>query len=592
MTSRKNLIDVSMGKEAPTLIVKGGKLVNVHTAEVYTEDIAVKGDRIAYVGDSKELKITDMTEVIDARGKYVTPGLIDPHIHLYHAQLNMAQVARALLLCGTTTVAEGFYAIGIVSGIQGIRFCLEEIEKTPLKIVFLIPAIAYWQNEDLGLPKTPNAPSFKEFEEMLEWPECHGIEEAPYIPILRREQEAISLIDKAISQGKIITGHATGLSIGELNAYIAMGASSDHECVTPEEALERVRLGMRVLMREGADAEDVAQVVKALTEKNIDSRYFSFCADVASTPKLVRKGHIDDCIRVAVAKGLNPITAVKAATLNAAESLQVDFEIGSIAPGKIADILLLDELPSFKISMVIANGQPVVRESRFLFELRSIEYPKFMHNTVKLHKTLEPKDFEIRVPKSKGKEVTIRVIGVREGELRTEDRRAIMKVNNGLLCSDVERDLIKVLMVDRFHLSGRIGKSFVQGFKLKWGAIGTTYAPITQNLIVLGTNDRDMCFAANKIAEMGGGHIAVKEGKVLAQMELPLCGLLSDKLLEIVVEEQNKLYEAIRSMGCEFVDPLPILAFLGPAPELGTLKICDKGIVNVTKLRMEPLIVE
>ena len=590
-TARRDLIDVGMGRLAPTLVIKGGKLVNVHTAEIYTIDIAVKGDRIAYVGDAKELKITDRTKVVDARGKYVTPGLIDPHIHLYHAQLNITQVARALLPRGTTTVADGFYAIGIVSGVKGIRFCLKEIKKTPLKIVFIIPALAYYQNKDLSLPKTPNAPTFEDFQEMLDWSDCHGIEEAPYTPILNKEPDIISLLEKAVGQGKIITGHACGLSGGGLNAYLAMGASSDHECGTTDEALERVRLGMRVIMRQGSAATDVAQVVKVITEHNVDTRYFSFCADVASTLKIVRTGHIDDCMRVAVSNGLNPVIAVQAATLNAAELLKIDDEIGSIAPGKIADILLLENLPNFKISMVIADGQLVVKESKFLVELECPEYPKFMYNTVKFQRTLKPKDFEIKAPKGR-KEATVRVIGVRDGTLITEDRRASIRVKDGLLQSDVERDLLKIAMVDRFHLSGSIGKGFVQGFKLKCGAIGTTYAPTTENLILLGTNDRDICLAANMIAEMGGGHIAVKDNHVLAQLELPLCGLLSDEPLEMVIEKQSKLYEVIREMGCEFIDPLSTLAFLGAAPEIGTLKICEKGIVNVPKLRLEPLIVK
>lgn len=590
-TARKDLIEVAVGRAAPTLVIKGGKLVNVHTAEIYPKDIAVKGNRIAYVGDVKELKIIDKTKIIDAKGKYVTPGLIDPHIHLYHTQLNMTQVARALLPRGTTTVAEGFYAIGIVSGVQGIKFCLEEIKKTPLKIVFIIPALAYYQNKDLNLPETPNAPTFKDFQEMLDWSDCHGIEEAPYTPILNNEPDIISLLEKVVGQGKIITGHACGLSGGGLNAYLAMGASSDHECGTKDEALERVRLGMRVIMRQGSAAKDVVQVVKTLTERNVDPRYFSFCADVTSTLKIARTGHIDDCIRVAISNGLNPITAVQAATLNAAELLEVDDEIGSIAPGKIADILLLENLPNFKISMVIANGQLVVKDSKFLVELKCPEYPKFMYDTVAFQRILEPKDFEIKAPKGR-KEVTVRVIGVRDGTLTTEDRRARIKVKDGLLQSDVERDLLKIAMVDRFHLSGRIGKGFVQGFKLRCGAIGTTYAPTTENIIVLGTNDRDLCLAANQIAEIGGGHIAVKDSHILAQLELPLCGLLSDEPLETVIEKQSRLYEVIRQMGCEFIDPLSTLAFLGAAPEIGTLKICEKGIVNVPKLRLEPLIAE
>jgi len=590
-TARKTLIDVAIGRTAPTLIIKGAKLVNVHTSEIYPEDIAVKGDRIAYLGDLSKLKIADETKIIDAKGKFVTPGLIDPHIHLYHAQLNMTQVARALLPCGTTTVAEGFYAVGVVSGVQGIRFCLEEIKKTPLKIVFIIPALAYYQNKDLDLPKTPKGPTFEDFMQMLDWPDCHGIEEAPYTPVLNKEPEIISLFEKAMSQKKIVTGHACGLSGGGLNAYLALGASSDHECGTKEEALERARIGMRVIMRQGSAAKDVVQVVKALTQDKIDPRYFSFCADVASTLKIVRIGHIDDCIRVAISNGLNPITAVQAATLNAAESLRIDYETGSISPGKIADILIIDDLPKFKISLVMANGQPVVKDSQFLVDLKCLEYPEFMYNTVRFHRTLQPEDFEIKAPEDK-EEVIVRVIGVKDGTLITEDRRAEIKVKDGHLQQDVERDLLKIAMVDRFHLSGRIGKCFVQGFKLKWGAIGTTYAPTTENLIVIGTNDRDICTAANEIAAIGGGHVVTKDYHVLAKLELPLCGLLSEEPVENVIEKQNNLYRVIREMGCEFIDPISTLAFVGAAPEIGTIKICEKGIVNVPKFRLENLIVE
>lgn len=591
MVARRDLIEVALGREAPSLVIEGGRLVNVHTAEIYAADIAIKGDRIAFVGDMNELEITDKTKVVSAQGKYVTPGLIDPHIHLYHAQLSMTQLARALLPCGTTTVAEGFYAIGIVSGVRGIKSCLEEIKRTPLKIVFLVPALAYYQNENLGLPKTPNAPTFSDLQEMLSWKDCHGVEEIPYTPILNREEDALNLLDKAMSEEKIITGHACGLSGGALNAYLAIGASNDHECGTKEGALERARLGMRVIMREGSAAKDVSQVVKALTEYNIDPRYFSFCADVASTLKIARTGHIDDCLRVAVSKGLNPVRAVQSATLNAAEILRMDHEIGSVAPGKIADILLLDDLSSFKISTVVANGQVIVKESKFLVDIKTPEYPSFMYDTVRLKKPLEPRDFKINAPPGR-KEVTVRVIGVRDGTLITENRRADIKVENGVLNADVERDLLKIVMIDRFHLSGRIGKGFVQGFKLKGGALGTTYAPTTENLIVIGENDRDLCLAANEIANMGGGHIAVNNGQVLARLELPLCGLLSDQPLEKVIEKQEMLYKVIKEMGCDFTDPLSTLAFLGACPEIGTLRISDKGVVNVPKLKLEPLIMK
>jgi adenine deaminase len=426
---------------------------------------------------------------------------------------------------------------------------------------------------------------------MLDWSDCHGIEEAPYTPILHNDPNLIDLMEKAMKQGKVVTGHACGLSGGGLSAYIAMGATNDHECIVAEEALEKVRMGMRIAMRQGSAAADVAQVVKALTEHRIDPRYFSFSADVASTLKVARVGHIDDNFRLAVSKGLNPVTAVQAATLNAAELLKMDHEIGSIAPGKIADMILVDDLPQFTISMVIANGQVVVRDSRLVAEFVSPKYPEFMIDTVKLQRPLEPKDFEIQAPECRSK-VTVRVIGARDGTLITDDKRATIPVQKGLLQPDVERDLLKIAMVDRFHLSGDVGKGFVHGFNLKWGAIGTTYAPITENIILLGTNDFDICFAANEIVKSQGGHIAVRDGRILAQLELQICGLLSQEPVETVIEKQNRLYKVIREMGCEITDPFSTLGFLGAVPEIGTLRISQKGILNVPEGRLEPLITD
>jgi len=589
--ARNELIDVAMGRSPPDVLIKGGKLVNVCTGEIHAEDIALKGDRIAYLGDAEKLKIDSHTKVIDARGKYITPGLIDPHIHLYHTQLNMTQIARVLLPHGTTAVADGFYAIGIVSGIRGIRFCLEEIKRTPLKIIFLVPALAYYQNRDLELQASPNAPTFDDMRVMLDWPECKGIEEPPYTPITNKDPNLIALFEKALGEGKVITGHACGISQGGLNAYLAMGADSDHECGSAEEALQKARVGMRIAMREGSAASNITQVVKALTEYKIDSRYFSFSADVLSAVRAVKKGHLDECIRLAISKGLNPVTAVQLATINAAELLKVDGELGSIAPGKIADVLLVDDLPTFKISLVIANGEIVVKNGEFLAELRSPSYPDFMYNTVRLKRPLNPKDFEIKAPETK-ETVTVRVIGARDGTLVTEDLKVTLKVENGVVKQDLGKDVLKIAMIDRFHLSGKVGKGFVHGFGLMRGAIGSTYTPITENIIIVGATDEDMCLAANELAEVGGGMIAVQEGKVRALLELPLCGLLSDGTAEAVIEKQSRLYEAVKQMGCKLADPFHTLAFLGACPEIGTLKICEEGLLNVLERRLENLILE
>jgi len=588
--ARKDLIDVAMGKAPAELIIKGGRLVNVYTKEIYPADVAIHGDRIAAVGDVDYTK-ANATKIVNAGGRYLTPGLIDTHLHSYHSYLNLTAYAQASMMHGTTAVADGFYGPGIVCGVKAIRFLIEEMKRTPLKLIFLVPTMAYIQNRELGLAPAPSSPTIEELKEMLDWEECRGVEEPPYIPILDKEAYALDLFQATLDRGKVVTGHACGIDKKGLDAYLAMGAVTDHEAVGTEETLEKARAGMKILMRQGSGCTDVEPLAKAITEYRIDSRNFAFCADVASPEKLVEKGDVDECIRVAIASGIDPITAVQIATINAAEIFRVDSDIGSIGPGKIADILLVDDLPRFEISTVIADGKVVVDKGQFLPKLAPPKYPDFLYNTVKLQRPLTSEDFEVFDSSGK-KEVKARVIGATDGSLITEERIETLKVVGGEVQPDPARDIAKIAMADRFLSSKKIGNGFVQGFKMKKGAFGMTANAVCENILIVGTNSQDMAIAANKMAEMGGGKVAVIDGAVRAQLDMALCGLLAEGSLKEIMTKFYDVIEAIKEMGCVLETPFSTLEFMGACGEIGLIKVCDQGLLNVDRREIVDVVVD
>jgi len=579
--SRRELIDVALGKAGPDMVIKGGKIVDVCTKEIYKADILIKNDRIAYVGQSNAEG--SHSKVLDAKGKYVTPGLIETHLHSYETHLNMVEFAKALLSRGTTATPEAFYGMGVVSGMKGIKFCMEELKRTPLRVLFLVPVLAYLQNRELGLPPQPNSINAHDLFEMLSWPECLGLEEPPPLPILEKDPLMLDLFEEALMKGKIIAGHACGFRDKEIAAYSLMGGASDHECTSAEEAVEKARLGLRISMREGSGANDVHELAKAITEYKIDSRRFLFCADIISPLKIKEEGHLDNNIRLAVSAGVHPLDAVQIATINAAEFFRVDHEMGSIHPGKYADLLIVNDLPSFVIDKVLVGGQLVVDGGKFLPKLKSSRYPEEVYHTVRLPKDLNLEDLGV---KANGTIAKVRIIGVKDGTLLSDERFAELPVKNGLVQPDVEKDVIKIVMIDRYTGTKRIGKAFVQGYNLRGGAIGSTYNPLAQNIVIVGTNDEDIRVAANEITKAGGGFIAVRNGKKVAMLELPLFGLLSDQMFDDTVERLRELHAVVREMGCTLSEPFYTLAFSCVAGEIGKLKICDQGLFDVELARL------
>jgi adenine deaminase len=575
--SRRDLIDVAMGRAPADLLIHGANLVNVSTGEIYPAEVAVKGERIAAVGDVGYTK-GDGTETLDAGGRFLTPGLIDGHLHSYHSYLGAAEFTEGLLRHGVTATADGFYGQGIVGGMEAIRFFKEAFERMPIRLIFLVPVLSYLQNRELGL--TPaNGIEADEMIKMLDWPNCYGVEEPPFLPIVDKYEEFLDLFEATLERRKVITGHAAGIDFRAIQAYAAMGAATDHEAVDPDDAVAKARAGIKLLIRQGSGCYDVPQVIRAFTERGIDPRTMGFCADVASPEKLMNEGGVDENVRVAISRGVPPITAIQMATINNAEIFYAQQDFGVVAPGRYADMLLVEDLSDFSIQRVMVGGRTVVRDGELVAELPKVSYPRSFYDTVKLERPVRPD--ELQAPHDEdATSATVRVIGVTDGSLETDERHIELPVVDGVIQPDLDQDVVPLAMIDRFGKGTGIGVGFVQGFGLRRGAFASSVNAVCENLVVVGTNPEDMALAVNRLAEIGGGKIVVADGQVKALVELPLLGLLAEDRLDVVMKKFQSAFAEIKALGCDLRSPYSTLEFCFACGEIGHIKLSEEGLVN------------
>jgi adenine deaminase len=580
---RRTLVDVAMGHEAADSVVVNGKVVHVNTGTIHEEDIAIKGKRIAAVGDVAYTRGPE-THVIDAEGAYLVPGLVDPHLHQWHTYTNSTVFAAGNLLHGTTAVADGFYGHAIVTGAKSVRFFVDELKATPVKPLFLVPTLCYTQNRFLGLPNSPNAPTADELIGMLDWPETRGIEETGYDLLLdpaRRDSGLFDLLEAALERGMVVTGHGAALPDDRaVNAFLASGVMNNHELVTAQEAQRQAELGMVSLIREGASCENTAAVARAVTENAIDSRAFNLCPDVVTTEALFDVGQQDECIRAAVRNGIAPITAIQMSTIQPAEFFRVNHDMGTIAAGRFADIVFVSDLVGFTIDRVMADGRLCVEHGELLWNPEQPTYPKYMYDTIHLDRELSPEDFEVRVPAGTGR-ARVRAIVVQDGFLESEEDLVDLDVQDGIIRTTGSNKIVnRIAMIDRIHGTGEIGVGFVRGFDLSEGAIGTSANVFNQNVVVVGASERDMAAAANQIVRMRGGFVAVRNGEVVASFPTPLNGLVSDLSVADTRHAIDKLIAAWREMGCRLKTPQINLEFV-TLVTIPRLRISTKGLVMI-----------
>ena len=585
----RELVACATGKVPADVVIRTGRLVNVITGEILDGmDVAVRLGRIALVGDVS-LCIGKDTKVIDAEGFYLVPGFLDGHLHIESSMVTVSQFARAVLPCGTTAVFMDPHEIANVLGMDGIRLMIEEGRNLPLKVYATMPSCvpAAPGLEDAGAKITPS-----DVRCAMAWDEVVGLGEMMNFPgVLARDEDVMSKIAETLKAGKVVTGHYASPDLGpNLSAYASCGIISDHESVTWQESLAKLRLGMYAKLREGSGWRDIKATVKSYTETGVDPRRIVLVTDDVHPDTLLTLGHVNHVVRRAIEEGTPPVVAIQMATINAAECFGMSCDLGSITPGKFADILFIRDLADPRPEKVMADGEIVAENGRMLVEFPRQTYPEYATGSVCLARPVIRDDFSVKAGVS-GKNVRIRVIQVTEGQAVTKHIEAELTPDgNGEIHASHDEDLAKVAVIERHKATGTMALGFVEGFGLQSGAVASTVAHDSHNLLVVGMDDGDMVVAANTLAEAGGGMVVVKDGKVLAILPLPIAGLMSDEPVEEVQSNVDRLAQAWKALGCRLASPFMTMALLS-LPVIPELRITNRGLVDVTEFRHVPLVI-
>ncbi|MBN1366667.1 MAG: adenine deaminase [Dehalococcoidales bacterium] len=560
-----HLISVARGFQSADLIFNNASIVNVFSGEIEYGNVAVFNGRIVGIGDYRDAK-----EVIDLKGKYLVPGLIDGHVHLESSMLDVGQYARAVVSHGTLAIITDLHEISNVSGLAGIRYILNAALNLPLAIYLMAPSCVPATNlETSGAVIGP-----AEIRKILKLKQCIGLGEMMNYPgVLFRDAGVLEKINSA--SGKVVDGHSPGVKGKDLNAYIGAGIASDHESVLLEEAREKLMRGMHVMIREGSSEKNLDTLLPLVTERTYPRCLF--VVDDRNCVDLLKDGDMDAVIRKAIRGGLDPIRAVQLATINAAQYFRLN-SLGAIAPGYLANMLVLDDLKSFKINSVYYRGNLVAKQGKALFDVNQ-KAGRVLRHTVKV----KPFNLKALALTASGEQEP--VIEVIPGQIVTKKTYVSMKPVGGFIQPDIERDILKLAVIERHQATGNIGVGLVKGFGLKRGALASSVAHDSHNIVVVGTNDMDISLAVKEIEKLQGGLVVVADGKVLGSLALPVAGLLSDQPLEEVVSNLSKLEQQALDLGCSLPSPFSTLSFLA-LPVIPELRLTDLGLVDVIEFKL------
>ncbi len=611
-----HLIAVAAGRQQADLVLKGGIWVNVHSRELLpSHDIAIIDGRFAYCGPDASHCIGEQTQIIDVQGRYMMPGLCDAHMHIESGMLTPAEFARAVIPHGTTSMFTDPHEIANVLGLPGVKLMHDEAMLQPINIYTQMPSCAPSAPglETTGVEITP-----EDVAEAMTWPGIIGLGEMMNFPgVINGDSKMLAEIAATQAAGKTVGGHYASPDRGAaFHAYAAGGPADDHEGTCEEDAISRVRQGMRHMMRLGSAWYDVESQITAVTEKGLDPRNFILCTDDCHSGTLVNDGHMNRVVRHAIACGADPSVAIQMATINTATHFGLEREIGSIAPGRRADIIITSDLVSLPVETVIARGQVVAENGVIDVECPHLKWPDEARNTVNAGRKKSATDFEIKVPESKtpssqtpGSQtpdtqapgsktqgdvtaVTAKVIGVIENQAPTKSITATVPVDNGLISGDSSQDICQIALVERHRGTGNVTNALVSGFGYQGAmAMASTVAHDSHHMIVVGTSRENMALASNRLAEVGGGVTVWKDGKELALVELPIAGLMSDSPAAEVAAKADRMVAAMVECGCTLNNAYMqhSLLALVVIPEL---RISDLGLVDVTTFEFTELLVE
>jgi len=583
------LVNTAMGRTPADLVIRNGQWVSVQSGEIIPNtDIAIKDGHIAYVGEDASHAIGKQTKVIDAQGRYLVPGLLDGHMHVESGMVTVTEFVRAVAVRGTTGMFIDPHEIANVFGLKGVKLMVDEAQNQPIHVWVQMPSCVP-SAPGLETPGASIGP--KEVAEAMKWQGIIGLGEMMNFPgVFMGDQNMLEEMSITHAAGKTIGGHYASPDLGlPFHGYVAGGAEDDHEGTLLEDAVERVRQGMKAMLRYGSAWLDVESQVGAITKHGLDSRRFILVTDDSHAGTLSNDGHMDRVLRHAIAQGLNPVTAIQMMTINTAEHFGVAKEMGLIAPGRWADVVLAKDLNDFKADLVIAKGQVIAERGQWKVNLPKFSYPAWVKNSVKLKRQLKAEDFKLKVEGQKSK-VKANVIGVIENQAPTRHLTFEVQPVNGEIKVDMPRDIAKIALVERHKGTGSVALGLVSGFGFTSKcAIASTVAHDSHHMIVVGTDEASMAVAGNSLRRSGGGQVVVKDGKVIGQVELQIAGLMSTEKADVVAKKAESILKGFKACGCALNNPNMQLSLLALVviPEL---RISDKGLVDVTQFKFIPVL--
>jgi adenine deaminase len=564
------LMKVALGEEKADLTVVNANVVNVYTGEILPNlGIGIKGKWIAYVGENAGDTIGLQTKVIDAGGQTVIPGLIDGHTHIAW-MFTAAEFLRYAVSGGTTTVVTETIEPYPVCGYEGVIDFLESLKDQPIKILATAPAMVSISRAARHMPPETLA-------KLLARDDILGLGESYWQAVMQEPEQLLPRFEQAIAAGKTLEGHSAGAGDKKLAAYVAAGISSCHEPINAAQVLERLRMGLHIMVREGSIRRDLAEIAK-IKDTGIDLRRLILSTDGVDPRDLLEKGYMEFVLRKAIGHGFDPITAIQMATLNVAEHFSLDGFIGGIAPGRYADLVMIPDVQTIEAQMVISSGKVVAEKGRLLTAPRQHTFSKQSMNSVKLPRDMKASDFIISA-ETNASQVNARIINM-VTDLVTAELEMQWPVTNRQINPDVDQDVIKVAAIDRTHNPGKIYVGLIKGFGLKTGAMACSAAWDTSDIIVVGTNDEDMAGAVNRIRRLQGAAVVYENGEILAELPLPVFGIMSDLPIEDIAGRLREIKKTVAHLGVSFTDPILTLITLTGAA-IPYLRICEEGLVNL-----------
>ena len=569
---RKELIQAGLGNLRLDLLIENIKIVNVYSGKVEAGAIGILGDRVVSpfaIGYSAK-------QTLDGEGMYALPGFIDTHVHIDSTLLTPEHLSTVIVPHGTTSMFADPMEISNVAGINGLKALVASHEKLPYNLFIEVPSRVPTAP---GLETTGGELRLEEVKQILKWSNTISLGELDPSKVLGLKEEYLAKVEASQKLGKISNGHTAGLNEIELTGYCCGGLSDDHECVDYSDAIRRLNLGLSVLIREGSSERNLELILRGVLDKGIDTSNLMFCTDDKHPDDIQREGHIDYMVNKAISMGLSPVIAIQMATINAARHFRVDHLIGSLTPGRYADIILCKSLEKIDPTSVIFHGKQVAKNGKLTITLPPLQYPEYLYKTIKVTKGKDPDDFQIP---ANGQKVKVWVIELVPDQIINIRSQAELDIKNGFVCNDILGDIVKLAVVERYGKTGGIGVTYVKGFGLKRGAIASSVSHDHHNIVVAGTNDIDMAICVKAIEDMQGGLAIVEGGKLVDRLPLPIGGLMSDKTAGEVINSLQRLNHRYKELGGVLTAPFMSLSFISlpTVPELG---LTDMGLIDVHK---------